>query len=74
MPSVRPSFRRARTAQAICAAIEALESRTLLASVTVNAGTTLRNVDMKWLAVNTAPWTYMSGVSTVAPEIVGVGM
>jgi hypothetical protein len=38
------------------ASIESLESRCLLASVSVNPGTVIRNVDPKWLGFNTAPW------------------
>ncbi|HEX3356038.1 MAG TPA: hypothetical protein VHS31_03565 [Tepidisphaeraceae bacterium] len=35
---------------------ETLEARYLLATVTVNAGATIRAVDTKWLGINTSPW------------------
>ncbi len=36
--------------------LEIPEQRYLLASVTINAGTTIRSVDTKWLGINTSPW------------------
>jgi hypothetical protein len=39
-----------------CHALECLESRRLLAAVTVNAGQIVRAIDSKLLGMNTAPW------------------
>ncbi|MEO8053024.1 MAG: hypothetical protein ABI833_21665, partial [Acidobacteriota bacterium] len=55
-------------------AIESLESRYLLASVTVNVGTAIRNVETKLLAVNSAPWDGQMSSATTNTLINAIGI
>ena len=55
------------------ACLEVLESRRLLAAVTVNAGQVVRSVDTKLLGINTAPWDGNLSTSQTATLVNNMG-